>query len=334
MAVFHLKVSVGSRNGGQSAVAKADYIEREGRYEKDREELEHRESDHMPEWAEEDPRSYWEAADEHERANGSLFREITFALPKELNEGQRRELASGFAAGVTEGERLPYTLAIHRGDGENPHAHLMISERANDGIERSREQWFRRYNAKAPEKGGAKKSRTMMSREWVKDTREAWERAANEALERAGRGEQIDHRSLAERRDVAERAGDLELAAQLSRKPNVHLGPQALRELPGEPDSFVHQKVERVEKDNQAMVEERDGHIKQLQERIAWLNRGIEAFGKAILEMKDRINNRWRYASAAELARKYSHAKGPQISTKPRSTQPTRGHERDVGPSR
>ena len=36
----------------------------------------------------------------------------------------------------------------------------------------------------------------------------------------------------------------------------------------------------------------------------------------------------------AELARKYSHAKGPQISTNPRSTQPTRGHERDVGPSR
>ena len=31
MAVFHLKVSVGSRAGGQSAVAKADYIEREGR---------------------------------------------------------------------------------------------------------------------------------------------------------------------------------------------------------------------------------------------------------------------------------------------------------------
>ena len=101
---------------------------------------------------------------------------------------------------MNEGQRLPYTLAIHRGgpDEENPHAHLMISERANDEIERSREQWFRRYNAKAPE-GGAKKSRTMMSREWVKDTREA------------------------------ERSGDLEQAAELSRKPNVHLGPQAYR---------------------------------------------------------------------------------------------------------
>ena len=58
-------------------------------------------------------------------------------------------------------ERLPYTLAIHRGgaNGENPHAHLMFSERGHDGIERDAEQWFKRYNAKAPEKGGARKSR-------------------------------------------------------------------------------------------------------------------------------------------------------------------------------
>ena len=126
---------------------------------------------------------------------------------------------------------MPYTLAIHRGgpDGGNPHAHLMVSERGLDGHERSREQWFRRYNAKAPEKGGAKKSRTMMSREWVKDTREAWAREANAALERAGREERVDHRSLASLRDEAERSGDLERAAELSREPNVHLGPEAYR---------------------------------------------------------------------------------------------------------
>ena len=93
MAVFHLKVSVGSRAGGQSAVAKADYIEREGRYEQDREELEHKEHGNMPEWAEEDPRSegdprsYWEAADEHERANGSLYpRDHSSRFPRSSNE--------------------------------------------------------------------------------------------------------------------------------------------------------------------------------------------------------------------------------------------------------
>ena len=157
MAVYHLKVSVGSRSGGQSALAKSEYIEREGRYAKDAEELEHRESGHMPEWAGEDPRSYWEAADEYERANGRLYREVQFALPQELNGAGRRELASGFAKRLTEGERLPYTLAVHRGgaDGENPHAHLMFSERANDGIKRPAEQWFRRYNRKRTGEGGS-----------------------------------------------------------------------------------------------------------------------------------------------------------------------------------
>ena len=309
MAVYHLKVSVGSRAGGQSAVAKDDYIEREGRYEKDREELEHSESDRMPEWAEEDPRSYWKAADEHERANGSLFREITFALPKELNEGQRRELASGFAAGVTEGERLPYTLAIHRGgpDGENPHAHLMISERANDGIERSREQWFRRYNAKAPEKGGAKKSRTMMSREWVKDTRQAWERAANKALERAGRGERIDRRSLAERRDVAERAGDLKRAAQLSREPNVHLGPERYRAIRGGTSATV-QQAGRVDQINAADRGERATDSRQV-ERLERETAGIEA---RLKETYDRVRAELdkRIRRARQAIRRGSEAAG------------------------
>ena len=338
MAVYHLKVSIGSRAGGQSARAKADYIEREGRYEQDREELEHRESGNMPEWAKDDPRSYWEAADEYERANGQLYREVQFALPKELSEDERRELASGFAKRLTEGERLPYTLAIHRGDGENPHAHLMISERGLDGVERDSETWFRRYNAKEPEKGGARKSRAAMPKAWLEDTRKAWEQTANQALERAGREERIDGRSLAERRDEAYRSGDLERAAELSRKPNVHLGPQALRELPGRAESFVHQKAERVEKNNQAMVEERDGSIKKIEERIAWLSRGIERFDKAILEVKDLIQNRWKNATWAELAQKYSEKlrREESIVRPRRDSGRGREHERtrDVGPSR
>ena len=119
MAVYHLKMSVGSRAGGQSARAKSDYIEREGRYEQDREELEHKEHGNMPEWAEDDPRSYWEAADEYERANGRLYREVQFALPKELNEGQRRELASGFCgAADRRGAVALYASDPSRGRGE------------------------------------------------------------------------------------------------------------------------------------------------------------------------------------------------------------------------
>ena len=97
MAIYHLTVKTGSRYGGQSALAKSEYIEREGKYEHQDDELAHRESDNMPEWAEENPRSYWEAADAHERANGRLFREVEFALPMELKEGEQIELAREFA---------------------------------------------------------------------------------------------------------------------------------------------------------------------------------------------------------------------------------------------
>ena len=115
MAIYHLDVKTGTHGGGQSARAKYDYLGREGRYSKDAEELEHRESGNLPAWAQEDPRAYWEAADEHERVNGRLFQQVEVALPVELDERQRLELARSFAERLTKEERLPYTLAIHRG---------------------------------------------------------------------------------------------------------------------------------------------------------------------------------------------------------------------------
>ena len=332
MAVYHLKMSIGSRAGGQSAGAKADYIEREGNYEKDREELEHKEHGNMPEWAKDDPHSYWEAADEHERANGRLYREIQFALPKELNEEQRRELASSFAASVTEGERLPYTLAIHRGgpNGENPHAHLMFSERPNDGIERGGEQWFKRYNAKAPEKGGTQKSRAAMPQAWLEDTRKAWAREANAALERAGRGERIDHRSLAERRDVAERSGDLQQAAELSREPNVHLGPERYRAMRGGESATV-QRAGRVDQVNAADRGERATDNRRV-ERLGRETAGIEARLKETYDrLRAELDKRIRQARQAirrgsEAAERASRTLGKAGATVGRVGQ--RGRER------
>ena len=56
--------------------------------------------------------------------------------------------------------------------------------------------------AQEPEKGGARKSRVAVPQEWLEKIRKAWEREANEALERADRG-RIDHHSLANRRNEA-----------------------------------------------------------------------------------------------------------------------------------
>ena len=316
MAVFHLKAGFGSRAGGQSARAKSDYIEREGRYEKDAEELEHKEHGNMPEWAEDDPGAYWEAADEHERANGRLYSEVQFALPKELGEAERRELAGEFAERVCSGERLPYTLAIHRGgaNGENPHAHLMFSERGHDGIERSGEQWFKRHNAKAPEKGGARKSRAAKAGDWLEKTRKAWEQTANRALERAGRAERIDGRSLADLRDEAHRAGDLKRAAELSREPNVHLGPERYRTSRGGASETVKQ-AGRVERRSAVDRSERDADsrkVERLKREIAGVEARLkETYDRVRTALDDRIRQAGRAIRAgAEAAGRAGRALG------------------------
>ena len=225
----------------------------------------------------------------------------------------------------------------------------MVSERGLDGHERSPEQWFRRYNRKAPEKGGAKKSRTMMSREWVKDTREAWEKETNEALERAGREERVDHRSLASLRDEAERSGDLERAAELSREPNVHLGPEAYRagdlervsrggQGTGVEISGVLARAERVEKDNEALRQERDGLIDRIKERIAAIYRELQELLEKIRVVRERIkeweqdrDREWVHGGGyerdaarrtAEITRKYSTRRGRKSAIRPARLSP------------
>ena len=180
----------------------------------------------------------------------------------------------------------------------NPHAHLMFSERGNDGIERSGEQWFKRYNAKAPEKGGARKSRAAKAGDWLDKTRQAWEQTANRALERAGRGERIDHRSLAERRDEAYRAGDLERAAQLSREPNVHLGPERYRAIRGGASETV-QQAGRVDRINAPDRGERDADSRQV-ERLEREITGVEAQLKETYDrVRTAIDKRIRQARRA-----------------------------------
>ena len=301
MSHYHLNTTVGSRSGGQSASAKDDYIEREGRYEGDASELEHSESGHMPEWAEEDPHAYWEAADAHERSNGRLFREVEFALPTELDEGERRELALEFAQFLTAEERLPYTLAIHRGREENPHCHLVISERSNDGLERTAETWFKRYNGKAPEQGGARKVSTS-SKDWLQSTREAWAEHANRALERAGSRERVDHRSLSDRAEEARETGDLEKAAELSREPGKHLGPGAAIEAKfqlGEREvrSSAVAEAGEIEDRNDRWVnrwESVNWELSRVQEELSQLREDLRGVERAIREMAKKVADRAR----------------------------------------
>ena len=194
------------------------------------EEVEHIGDGNMPQWAKDDPREYWKAGDKHERANGRLFVEVQVALPVELDREQRRELAKTFARRLTDGEQLPYTVAIHRGlsrkpdTPDNPHVHIVLSERSNDGQARSAETWFRRANRKNPERGGARKVSHLQAREWPESIRQGWAAECNRALQRAGRPERIDPRTLAEQSREALKRGDLEQAEALNRAPEPKRG--------------------------------------------------------------------------------------------------------------
>lgn len=230
-------MSAGSRKGGQSARAKFDYISRSGKYAQSKEDpclvLS---STNMPSWAVDAPADFWDAADEHERANARLFTQLEFSLPTELSLDEQQKLIEDFAAEILPNE--PLTYAIHRGDsknpdtgevtkGKNPHCHLMFSQRGNDGHERNRETFFKRANKKSPEKGGAPKDRRFNFEKkgdrhsnWLNETRETWARVQNKALRENASGwqklrqavPQVDHRSFKDR--------------GIDKEPTKHRGPQ------------------------------------------------------------------------------------------------------------
>jgi hypothetical protein len=200
---LRLHVAFKSSSKAPPAAAHAQYIARDGQYEK-RGGIELVESGNMPEFAQADPYAFWAAADAHERANGRTYTELQIALPRELDPAQRQELARE-ATRELMGERFAYTLAVHvplaKDNIDQPHMHLMFSERIVD--ERTRaipeEQFFKR--------NGAKKDRdTWHSREKPEEVRETWVAMMNRAMERAGLEQRMDARSWADqgREDLAE----------------------------------------------------------------------------------------------------------------------------------
>lgn len=221
MATYHCSVKAGAKG---KAAAHAAYIAREGKYSAaDRfEDLEATGQGNLPKWAEHDASYLWRASDEHERANGTAYREIVVALPRELTPEQRRDLVDDFVRQEL-GDRHAYQWAIHvpkaaLDGGEQPHAHLMYCERQRDGIERDPEQYFKRYNAKVPERGGCKKAGSgkaaaERAAELV-ELRGRWATLQNEHLDRAGHAGRVDHRSLE--------------AQGVERIPERHLGPKGV----------------------------------------------------------------------------------------------------------
>lgn len=220
MATYHVELKAGKKG---SAEKHSRYIAREQEY-RNRGDLLFSGHGNMPSWALESPRVFWRPADMFERANGAVYREMIIALPRGMEEEQLRNLVEDMIPGLIAGR--PYQYAVHTPDssidgGENPHLHLMYSDRVDDGVNRPPEQYFMRYNPARPDKGGCKKLSGGLNRLQLRDDLIAKRRhvadVQNAHLKLSGRTDLVDYRTLKEQ--------------GVERPPERHLGPARVRQM-------------------------------------------------------------------------------------------------------
>lgn len=223
MASFHHQLKSGGKGKGAQ---QSDYIAGEGRH-SSREDVIEAGYGNMPSWVGNDPWWFWKTADMYERKNGAVYHEHEITLPGELTLEQQIELARKHIADIA--GMNPFQYAIHQKLSSlegvvNTHLHLLVSGRVPDGIERSPEQMFCRYNPEHPERGGCRKDSGGMNRMELRDSvlglRKHTAMVQNEALARYGHEARVDHRSLKEQ--------------GVNRKPERHLGPARIRRMSAE----------------------------------------------------------------------------------------------------
>ena len=144
MAIYHLEAKVVSRGAGRSAVAASAYLSCSRLYNY-YDGIQHDytkkqglvwQEVFLPEYA---PRKWqnreklWNAVEETETAKDSrLAREFVVALPIELSREEQIELLQEFIIEQFVSDGMCADAAIHDTDGQNPHAHILLTVRPLD----------------------------------------------------------------------------------------------------------------------------------------------------------------------------------------------------------
>ena len=210
MAIYHCSTKTISRSSGRSSVAASAYRAGE-RLEDERTGLVH-------DFTRKDGvmyttiisnvdiplsrREIWNLAEQVEnRKDARTAREWVIALPEELNDDQRRDLAKVFARSLVDRYDVIADLAIHapseNGDQRNYHAHVMLTTRKasvgeNNELVLGEKSEIELSNAKRATLGLSK------TQDDIKEIRQMWADQANKALVHAMFRETIDHRSYAD----------------------------------------------------------------------------------------------------------------------------------------
>jgi len=221
MAIYHLSVKPVQRSKGRSATGAAAY--RSGEYLVDertgdihdytrKRGVEYSEII-TPNEESIDREKLWNLAEQAEkRKDSTLAREYEIALPEELDEKQRLELAKDFAKYLAERHWCVVDLAIHApgrgGDHRNHHAHLLCTTRKFE----SGGSLGAKCDIELSDRDRVKKSLPGRKTE-LEATREYWAFLGNQALEKAGHTARMSHKSFEEQ--------------GINQTPGIHLGPTA-----------------------------------------------------------------------------------------------------------
>lgn len=210
MAIYHCSTKTVNRSSGRTAVASAAYRSGE-KLEDERIGLTHdftrkdgvAHSEIISNLDTKiDRAELWNLAEKTEnRKDARTAREWVIALPDELDEEQRKELAKDFAKSLVDRYGVVADLAIHApskgGDDKNHHAHILLTTRK---AELDPENKLVLTQKAEIELSNTKRKSLGMgtSQEEIKQIRATWANLANYALDKAGYKEKIDHRSYAE----------------------------------------------------------------------------------------------------------------------------------------
>ena len=266
----------------QSALSHVEYINRERAFEKRGGCIFH--SHHLPKWAHDDSKIFFQAADEYEGVGNRRYREIEFALPNELKTvEQYRQIIDAFIAKHL--SEHYYAYAIHNktgvmSDGQHhPHVHIMFSERPIDDVEKKQERDaknFFLYPARKKKDGsepsleekwkrGAPKDRKRIDKNFLTVLRADLAEIENEVLSRNNFSIRVDHRTLKAQKEEAERNGDTFLARLFSRVPEKYIGIISCKE---DDDSKLERlkKFRGLRKQHFALVMKIDAMAKETEE--------------------------------------------------------------------
>ncbi|WP_105308406.1 MobQ family relaxase, partial [Lactiplantibacillus plantarum] len=218
MAIFHMSFSNISAGKGRSAIASAAY--RSGEKLFDDQEGRHYfyarsvipESfiltpKNAPAWASNREKLWNEVERKDRRANSRYAKEFNVALPVELSEDEQKELLTKYVQENFVDQDMVADVAIHRDHQDNPHAHVMLTNRPFNpdgtwGI-KSKKQYILDENGNKMYTGTSKypKSRKILMVDWDKkekiiEWRHNWAVSVNQVLEQKNIPDRISEKSF------------------------------------------------------------------------------------------------------------------------------------------